>query len=121
MGSYSPERKAALIARMLPPHSQSIYQISRQEGIPANTLYGWRSQAGISTPKATDDDGKLPREWSQDARFSVLVETAPLSAHAVAEYCRRKGLYPEQIQQWKDEFMQPSQREEKAEIKRLKK
>ncbi len=35
MGSYSPERKAAVIARMLPPHSQSIYQISRLEGIPA--------------------------------------------------------------------------------------
>ena len=121
MGSYSPERKAAVIARMLPPHSQSIYQISRLEGIPANTLYGWRSQAGISTQQATDDGGKSPREWSQDARFSVLVETAPLSAHAVAEYCRRKGLYPEQIQQWKDEFMQPCQREEKAEIKRLKK
>ncbi|HIB1590418.1 TPA: hypothetical protein ACWV6B_002802 [Salmonella enterica subsp. enterica serovar Muenchen] len=43
MGSYSPERKAAVLARMLPPHSQSVYQISRQEGIPVNTLYGWRS------------------------------------------------------------------------------
>ncbi|MEL5515739.1 transposase, partial [Serratia bockelmannii] len=49
------------------------------------------------------------------------VETAALSAHAVAEYCRRKGLYPEQIQQWRDEFMQPNPREERAEIKRLKK
>ncbi|KDA92044.1 hypothetical protein T296_23380 [Pantoea agglomerans Eh318] len=27
MGSYSPERKAAVIARMLPPHNQSIYQL----------------------------------------------------------------------------------------------
>ncbi|WP_440867757.1 transposase [Symbiopectobacterium purcellii] len=38
-----------------------------------------------------------------------------------AEYCRRKGLYPEQLQQWKDELMQPGQREEQAEIKRLRK
>ena len=58
MGSYSPERKAAVLARMLPPHSQSVYQISRQEGIPVNTLYGWRSQAGISTQQATDDAAK---------------------------------------------------------------
>lgn len=120
MGSYSPERKAAVIARMLPPHSQSVYQISRQEGIPVNTLYGWRSQAGISTQAVANDD-KRPLEWSQDARFAVIVETAPLSAHAVAEYCRRKGLYPEQIQQWKDEFMQPSQREEEALIKKQQK
>ncbi len=120
MGSYSPERKAAVIARMLPPHSQTIYQISRLEGIPANTLYGWRSQAGIPTQSAASES-KLHLEWSQDARFAVIVETAPLSAHAVAEYCRRKGLYPEQIQQWKDEFMQPGQRAERALIKKQQK
>ncbi|MEX3557104.1 MAG: IS3 family transposase [Burkholderia sp.] len=117
MGSYSPERKAAVIARMLPPHNQSIYQLSRQEGIPVNTLYGWRSQAGSQMT----DDSKSQKEWSRDARFAVIVETAPLSAHAVAEYCRRKGLYPEQIQQWKDELMQPDQRDEKALIKKQQK
>lgn len=66
MGSYSPERKAAVIARMLPPHSQSIYQISRQEGIPVNTLYGWRSQAGIPTLSAENQSKRL-LEWSLDA------------------------------------------------------
>lgn len=38
MGSYSPERKAAVVARMLPPHSQSVYLISRLEGFLGNTL-----------------------------------------------------------------------------------
>ncbi|WP_440867911.1 transposase [Symbiopectobacterium purcellii] len=89
-------------------------------GLPANTLYGWRSQAGIPTQSAASES-KLHLEWSQDARFAVIVETAPLSAHAVAEYCRRKGLYPEQIQQWKDEFMQPGQRAERALIKKQQK
>lgn len=120
MNIYSPERKAAVIARMLPPHNLSVNEIARQEGIPANTLYGWRSQAGVSAQGA-DSGLKPPQQWSQEARFAVLIETAPLSAHAVAEYCRRKGLYPEQLQQWKDEFMQPGQRDEKAEIKRLRK
>ncbi len=73
MGSYSPERKAAVIARMLPPHSQSIYQISRLEGIPANTLYGWRSHAGIPTQSAASES-KLHLEWSQDARFAVIAK-----------------------------------------------
>ncbi|AQT55433.1 hypothetical protein [Serratia marcescens] len=91
MGSYSSERKAAVIVRMLPPHSQSVYKISRLEGIPVNTLYGWRSLVGNDDTRAI--------EWSRVAGFAVIVETAPLSAHAVAEYCRRKGLYPEHIQQ----------------------
>ncbi|WP_316044402.1 LysE family transporter [Serratia ficaria] len=116
MNTYSPERKAALIARMMPPHNQSVVQLARSEGIPANTLYAWRTQAGVGAAESLS-----PAEWSQDARFAVLVETAPLSAHAVAEYCRRKGLYPEQIQQWRDQFMQPGQREERALIKKQQK
>lgn len=120
MKSYSPERKAAVIARMLPPHNQSVNQIARQEGIPPKTLYHWRSSAGITEPALSAGENS-PREWSQGERFAVLIETAPLSVHAVAEYCRRKGLYPDQIQQWKDSFMQPNQREEKATIKKLQK
>jgi len=116
MKTYSPERKAAVIARMMPPHNQSIVQIARAEGIPTNTLYAWRTQAGVGATQS-----QSPKEWSQEARFAALIETAPLSAHAVAEYCRRKGLYPEQIQQWKDEFMQPCQREERALIKKQQK
>lgn len=112
MKTYSPERKVAIIARMLPPHNQSVVQIALAEGIPINTLYTWRSQAIVIGGEA-----KQP----QEARFAALIETAPRSAHAIAEYCRRKGLYPEQPQQWKDSFMQPTQREENVEIKRLKK
>ncbi|MGE0968829.1 transposase (plasmid) [Klebsiella sp. WOUb02] len=47
MNTYSPERKAALIARMMPPHNQPVVQLARSEGIPANTLYAWRTQAGV--------------------------------------------------------------------------
>lgn len=118
MSIYSPERKAALIIKMLPPpHNHPISQLSREEGSPIKTLYHWRSEAGISTPSVSAESTH-PREWSREARFAVLVETALLSAHAVTEYCRRKGLYPEQIQQWKDELMQPDPLEEKALIKK---
>ena len=33
--------------------------------------------------------------------FSVVLETAALSETGVNEYCRTKGLYPEQIKGWK--------------------
>lgn len=120
MKTYSPELKAAVIARMMPPHNQPVVQIARSEGIPINTLYTWRSKVGISTI-TTNAEVKHPQHWSREARFAILVETAPLSAHAVAEYCRRKGLYPEQIQQWKNEIMQPDPREEKALVKKQQK
>ncbi|WP_391570538.1 transposase, partial [Serratia ficaria] len=52
MNTYSPERKAALIARMMPPHNQSVVQLARSEGIPANTLYAWRTQAGVGAAES---------------------------------------------------------------------
>lgn len=39
MNTYSPERKAAVITKMMPPHNLSINEIARQENIPDNPLY----------------------------------------------------------------------------------
>nr|WP_262190660.1 hypothetical protein [Serratia grimesii] len=96
MKPYSPERKAAVITRMLPPQNQSVNQIARQEAPPKDPLplafFGRYYRTGVVFR------GKSPREWSPGERFTVIIETAPLSAHAVVEYCRCKGLYPDQIQ-----------------------
>ncbi len=40
-------------------------------------------------------------EWSPDAKLAVVIETATLSEAELGAYCREKGLYSEQIQQWK--------------------
>ncbi|WP_339491530.1 MULTISPECIES: transposase, partial [unclassified Pseudomonas] len=42
MSSYSPERKAALIRKLLPPQNMTVAELSRQEGISQATLYAWR-------------------------------------------------------------------------------
>lgn len=39
--------------------------------------------------------------WSAEARFTILVETATLSEEALSAYCREKGLFVEQVKQWK--------------------
>jgi len=36
MPSYSEERKAAVLKKMLPPHNQSVAEVSREEGIRIN-------------------------------------------------------------------------------------
>ncbi|VUT02532.1 hypothetical protein SB6419_01728 [Klebsiella spallanzanii] len=49
---------------------------------------------------------KHSEQWPAEARFAAIVETATLSEAEIAEYCRKKGLYPEQLQQWKQDFLQ---------------
>jgi len=42
---YAPERREAVLKKMLPPNNRSIAALAREEGILAPTLYGWRSAA----------------------------------------------------------------------------
>lgn len=59
------------------------------EGISEATFYNWRDQAK-SEGKAVLGAEKNSEQWSAEARFAVIVETAPLSKAEVAEYCRKK-------------------------------
>ena len=100
MPRYSDERKAAVLKKLLPPHNQSVAEVAQREGICEATLYNWRNQAkqqGVPVPGS----GKTSDNWSAEAKFAVVVETAAMSESELSEYCRQKGLYPEQVNAWK--------------------
>lgn len=46
-------------------------------------------------------DGKQSDQWSSANKFRIVLETAPLSEAELSAYCRTKGIYPEQIAQWR--------------------
>lgn len=97
---YSPERKEAVLKKMMPPHNRSIKQLAEEEGISEATLYNWRKQAraqGILMPDA--DAG--PDGWNARDKFAAVLESASLNEQETAEYCRRKGIYPYQLDQWR--------------------
>ena len=100
MAKYSAERKQAVIAKMMPPENRPIAELVKETGIAAATLYDWRKQAkarGMAVP----GDGKNPENWSAETKLAVIVETAALNEIELAEYCRRKGLFVEQVALWK--------------------
>jgi len=45
-------------------------------------------------------DGKNPEKWSSEDKFAIVLEAASLNEAELAEYCRQKGLYAEQIEVW---------------------
>lgn len=108
MPRYSEERKASVLRKLLPPNNQPVPAVSREKGISESTLYNWRTQAreqGLPVPGS----GKQTDDWSPEAKFAVLVETASMSEMGLSEYCRTKGLYPEQVRDWKETFMEGAQ------------
>jgi transposase len=56
--------------------------------------------------------GKQTEDWSPEAKFAAVVETVAMTELELSEYCRRQGLYPEQIRRWKDACIQDAQRAE---------
>ena len=100
MPRYSEERKQAILSKLLPPLSLSVADVSRSEGIGLQTLYNWRTQAreqGHPMPS----NHKTPDDWSSETKLATIIETATLSESELSEYCRSKGLYPEQISAWR--------------------
>ena len=101
MKAYSAERKEAVLRRMMPPENKAVSELARETGITEQTLYTWRRQLksqGMPVP----GDGKNPEGWSSEDKFAVVLETAALNEAQLAEYCRRKGLYVEQITAWRE-------------------
>lgn len=99
MKAYSAERKEAVLRRMMPPENKAVSTLARETGITEQTLYTWRRQLknqGMPVP----GDGKNPEGWSSEDKFAVVLETAALNEAELAEYCRRKGLFVEQIAAW---------------------
>lgn len=106
MPRYSIERKAAVLDKMLPPHNLSIPEVSHQEGISQGCLYNWLKQARLEGKPVPGSRKQTPEDWSPQDKFAVVMETASMNETETAEYCRSKGLYPEQLNRWKQTFIQ---------------
>ena len=133
MVRYSNERKASILNKLLPPSNKSVAEVAKEEGVSAQTLYNWRSkvkESGLPVP------GKSPttQQWSADAKLAVVIETAGMSASERSQYCREKGLYVEQVNEWREQCLGGFQssreraqaakkqaKSDRAEIKHLKK
>jgi transposase-like protein len=100
MRRYSEAVKADMRKRMSPPHRQSVAQISAELGIHVITLYKWRKAwrlQGQVVPASQKD----PEGWGPADKFTVVLETAGLNATELGGYCRERGLFPEQVDRWR--------------------
>ena len=97
---YPKEMKDAVVARLL-SGEETMADINRETGININTLYRWRDAANKTGLSATTKY-KNADKWSSQDKFTVVLETANLTEIEFSEYCRNKGIYPEQVKEWKE-------------------
>ena len=101
MSKYSEEFREQVVRKMMPPNVMSVAQISRETGVSEQALYNWRNRVR-DQGRAVPADPSNPESWSGENKLAVVIETAALNEEELAEYCRGKGLYVEQIARWRE-------------------
>lgn len=84
---------------------------SKNEGISITSLARWRQQYGQPT-----EDEAVDKADTHDAneKFRIVMETYSLNELEFGEYCRKNGLYKEQVLSWRDQSMSAFDRKPKA-------
>ena len=91
---------------MLPPESAPLEAVAREIGVSADTLERWRSEA-LANPARE-------RSWTAAARLEAVITTAAMDEAARGAWCREHGVYPQQLQQWRENATQALAEPEEA-------
>ena len=83
---------------MLPPESAPLEAVAREIGVSADTLERWRSEA-LAEPARE-------QTWTAAARLEAVITTAAMDEAARSAWCRERGVYPLQLQQWRQSATQ---------------
>ena len=106
MARYSDEFKARAVARLLPPESAPTPRLSQEIGVSVATLERWMSEA-LSRPAPE-------RAWTAAARLEAVITTAAMDEAQRSAWCREQGVFPADLQQWRQSAMAALSQPEEA-------
>ncbi len=98
MAHYSLERRESVVRRML-NEGISMSVLARETGIAEGTLYRWRD--AVKPNEESVNRTRKHEKTSPAQKFAIVVETASFNEAELAEHCRTKGLYPDQVKAWR--------------------
>lgn len=86
---------------MLPPNNMPLGRLAKEEGISQATLVKWRAEARAKGQFLPDANAGS-EGWTSRDKHAAVIETASMNEAELGEYCRRRGLYPEQLRVWRE-------------------
>ena len=81
------------MARLLPPESANVGEVSREMGISVQTLERWREDAQTRAARG--------RAWSATARLEAVITAAAMDEAGKSAWCREHGVYPAELDKWR--------------------
>lgn len=98
--SYTKEYKESVLKRL--EQNETVCSLSKELKISKSTIYQW---VRTHNNKRTDYSINLKSKdnWNSEDKFHIVLETSTFSEIELAEYCRRKGIYIDEIKAWRDQ------------------
>jgi len=97
---YPIQLKEAVLQKVL-QRNQPHHEIATEYGIGRSTIGKWlREYKGNGNINLKSKE-KRPRDWTSEERLSAIIKTGSLTPEECASWCRRNGLFPHHLEQWK--------------------
>lgn len=104
--SYTKEFKDSVLKRL--DQNETVSSLSDELNISKSTIYQW---VRTHNKKQTNSSINLkPKSnWTSEDKFHVVLETTTLTEAELAEYCRKKGIYVDEVKSWREQCLKANQ------------
>ena len=98
MARYGKAFRERAVSRLLLPESAAIDVVANDTGVSSDTLERWRNEVLAEPARQTT--------WTAAARLEAVIAVAALDETARNAWCREHGVYPQELQQWRESAVQ---------------
>ena len=112
-------KEQALVKVYSRGNDQSIQSIANELNINLTTLKTWMKQRQQDVNKTAQSKSKRPEDWRPEERLAALQQTYSLLGEDLNTWCRERGVFIHQLEQWKTDFCSQGGPEDKREEARV--
>jgi len=98
---YTDEFKKAMVQKILANPGKSVTSVSFEAGIAPSTLRNWTDK--YCRNRGADLAKKRTNKLKSEDKFNAVILTASMNEAEKSEHCRKHGIYPEEIEQWRQD------------------
>jgi transposase-like protein len=111
-------KEQALVKVYSRGNDQTIQSVANALNINLTTLKTWMKQKEQDV-KPAPQKSKRPEDWSPEERLAALQQSYSLLGEDLNTWCRERGVFIHQLEQWKTDFCSQSDSIDKREEARV--
>jgi transposase len=104
--SYTKEFKDSVLKRL--DQNETVTSLSDEFNISKSTIYQW-VRTHNRKQKNNSINLKSKSNWTSEDKFQVVLESSSFTEAELAEYCRRKGIYVDEVKAWREQCLKANE------------